>query len=414
MRRPSSFSPLASAVAATTVVLFGCSSTSNTSGGSDGGATEAGADAGAKTGTATGGKTSTGGSPSAGGAGGASSGGATGRDASTVDGAPDASTNHDGGTAPTVVAAFGRVPASLALDGDELFVTLAESQTPGDDGAVVTLSKAGKDASTDAGTVTVLAAGLHQPRAVAVGAGYVYWADTDRVSGNPDVTSIATAGGKASVIASPLYTYTRVVIDASVLYTNTNDTVDISSYSLSAGAGTLLKTVYKGTGPAGVATIDSDGASVFFFLPGAKNHDLLSVPAGGGTAKSLASNATSASVNYDHLVDDASTVYWSDSGTGNVYSVPKTGGTPKVLATFKTGSSPVQIALDGTNIYALSGTALSRFPKTGGAPVVLASVAGTGSDTYLASVGNAVALAIDATDVYWLYEGHGEVLKTAK
>jgi hypothetical protein len=54
-------------------------------------------------------------------------------------------------------------------------------------------------------------------------------------------------------------------------------------------------------------------------------------------------------------------------------------------------------------------------PKAGGTtPVVLASVSGAGSDKYLVAPANAVALAVDNTFVYWLDEGHGQILKIAK
>jgi len=172
-----------------------------------------------------------------------------------------------------------------------------------------------------------------------------------------------------------------------------------------------------GNPPSGVNAPDSDGTAVYFLSPGATNEDLFSVQVGGtGAATALAHNVGSGSVATNTLLDDTSTLYWSDAGTGNVYAVAKTGGTPKILATFNNGSAAVQIALDGTNVYALANTSLVRFPRAGGVtPVILASVAGGGADQYLlAPPGNTNALVVDDTFVYWLYRGHGEILKIAK
>ena len=33
---------------------------------------------------------------------------------------------------------------------------------------------------------------------------------------------------------------------------------------------------------------------------------------------------------------------------------------------------------------------------------------------FVASLGNAASLAVDDTFVYWLYEGHGQIVKIAK
>jgi hypothetical protein len=345
----------------------------------------------------------------------------SGNDGGKTDGATDAGKTDGGktdagGPTPTVVATLDGVPESLALDGNVLYATLLESGA-GHNGMIVSVPKTASAATADAGTVTTLATGLIQPRAIAVHGGQVLWADTGTVfPDNSNVMTIPVAGGTPKQLFGDLSTYGRLVIVGDTLYTVTNDLEVVSSFPLvgDAGAGT---TIYPGTPPDAVYALDSDGTAVYFLLPGATNSDLLSVPIGGtGTATVLAHNVGSGSTATDFTLDDSSTIYWSDSGTGNVYAIAKTGGTPKVLATFNNGSAAVQIALDGTNVYALTLTSLVRFPKAGGAtPVVLASVAGGGSEQYLVGApGNTNALVVDDTFVYWLYRGHGEILKIAK
>jgi hypothetical protein len=321
--------------------------------------------------------------------------------------------NADAG-APIVVATFANVPASLALAGDTLYVTVAETAT-GADGKVVAVAKTATNATPDGG-VTTLVPGLNQPRAIAAAGTQVLWADKETAfPGNADVMTVATAGGPAQEIASAATTMTRLAIAGSTLYTLTSDSEVISAVSLTATDGGAPTPVYPGNPPHATVNPDTDGTSVFFFTNGTTNLDLFQAPVGGGTATDLAMNATSGSVDFDFLVDDASSVYWSDAGTGTVFSLARTAGAkPVPLATFQTGSAPVQIVPDGTNLYLLSSQKLMRLPKAGGTTVVLASVAGSGSDTFVASLGNAVALAVDDTYVYWLYEGHGQILKIAK
>jgi hypothetical protein len=333
----------------------------------------------------------------------------------TADGLPSDSgdANADAG-APIVVATFASVPASLALAGDTLYVTVSETSA-GADGKVVAVAKTATNATPDGG-VTTLVPGLNQPRAIAVAGAQVLWADKETAfPANTDVMSVAATGGAAREIASAVTTMTRLAISGSTLYTLTSDSEVVSAISLAAADGGVPALVYPGHPPNAVVNPDTDGTSVFFFTNGTTNLDLFEVPVGGGTATDLAMNATSGSVDFDFLVDDASSIYWSDSGTGKVFSLARTAGaTPVPLATLQTGSAPVQIVPDGTNLYLLSSTKLMRLPKAGGTPVVLASVAGTGGDTFIASLGNAIALAVDDTYVYWLYEGHGQILKIAK
>jgi hypothetical protein len=318
------------------------------------------------------------------------------------------------GKRPIVVASFGEVPASLALDGDALYVTIAETSA-GHDGKVVSVPKGSTGATSDAGTVTTLATGLTAPRAIAVNGTDVYWADTETVfPDNPSILAVPTSGGTVREVLSNVTTLTRFPIAGSTLYTITANLTSIASFPLSAEDAGGLTTIYPGTLGGAVAGVDGDGTTVFFFGKGTTNLDLYSQPAAGGALKDLAKNAAGGSFDFTYLVDDATTLYWSDSGTGKVFSLPKTGGTPKILETFMTGSAPVQLVLDGNDVYALDGTELVRFPKSGGTPVVLATALGTSTNTFTAGFGNAIQLAVDDTFVYWLYEAHGEVLKLAK
>jgi sugar lactone lactonase YvrE len=91
---------------------------------------------------------------------------------------------------------------------------------------------------------------------------------------------------------------------------------------------------------------------------------------------------------------DSRFVYWADPNGGFVAKVPKAGGTPVMLTMGQ--SDPTFVAVDATNIYWAQGTnggsstaSLLRMPLNGGVPVTLASMT------------SPEGIALDATHVYW-------------
>lgn len=90
-----------------------------------------------------------------------------------------------------------------------------------------------------------------------------------------------------------------------------------------------------------------------------------------------------------NLLADDDSVYWSETASGGVWSVPVAGGTPQDLAR---DAQPNGMVLQGDDVYWLDFNTeyLERVPKTGGAPEPLAPIFFGGR------------MASDATAVYWL------------
>ncbi len=94
------------------------------------------------------------------------------------------------------------------------------------------------------------------------------------------------------------------------------------------------------------------------------------------------------------LAIDAVNVYWTDGvlTTGNVYMVPKTGGTPKVLVSGQ--DQPRGIATDGTHVF---------WANTHGGTVMQANIDGTMATPLATSQSSPLGVAFDMTSnsVFW-------------
>jgi hypothetical protein len=406
-------------VLASSVAIGACSSGN---GGSDGGAGSGGNGGVGLGGSAGKGSGGTGGGAATGGAGAAGkagsggtaggSGGQGGVGAGTAGQSGGTAGVGGAGVAPTVIATLDNVPGSLALGATDLYFTML-------DGRVMTVPKTAVGATIGGGTINTLASGIQGPGPIAVDGATVYWTASEPVfPGLSSFFAVPTSGGPVTEITPGGPTTTNsIAIANSILYAFTGNNGNVSAFPLTgttAGAGQGIFTGIATT----LQTIDSDGTSVFFLFviaPYAGQSgevDLYQVPVGGGAANVLVKNVLGQLYD-DYIIHDATTIYWTEQGTGNVYSLPKTGGTPKLLGTFPVGTATADIVLDANNIYALLPFSLIRFPKTGGTPVTLASTQGGSADAYTAG-GGSVALATDDTYVYWLYEGHGQILKVAK
>lgn len=258
------------------------------------------------------------------------------------------------------------------------------------------------------GPSTTLASGQAQPWGIAVDGINVYWANFGNGGTTSAAVEVPVQGGSPTTLESGLWSSHAIAVDsANVYWTNTPGA--IISEPLGGGTPTTISTAgapYGGSSePGGLAV---DGTQAFWTM--IEDGFLLATPVDGGATVTLAPGRQACP---QSIVVDTTNVYWA-AGCANIpggalLKMPKTGGTPSTLA-----SATVQVfsaggvATDGTSVYFTSfdpnyvsscngmdagacDGAVVKVPVGGGNPVTLAAVPAA-----------PVAIAIDATSVYWV------------
>jgi hypothetical protein len=188
----------------------------------------------------------------------------------------------------------------------------------------------------------------------------VYWA------GAGAVNSVSSTGGPVSTLASGAWGNASIAVDAASVYW-----LDNSPSAAPYDAGTLRKVPLHG---GAVATLATAGPAEC----GASNVAALPLPVVPGRI--------------------AKSVYWttdydcSNSNDSSLMSVPAAGGNAITLAAL---DGPGSLAADATALYWDTGPALWSTPTSGGTPISLAAAGGVAG----------IAIAVDATSLYWIQWG---------
>ncbi len=240
------------------------------------------------------------------------------------------------------------------------------------------------------GTVTTLATGVTAGGVVATPSG-VYWAADGTVF-----------GASGNIVATLRTATSSVTADVTSIYSGTAN--GIVRLPLDGGAPTTLA-----TGDTAVSDLAVDATTIYWASTGLSMEG--PSPVNGLFSEPLAGGAISTLVPMDdfggHLdgvpiaLDDAD-LYWldddNDGGLVSVRRVPKGGG---AITTFVSPTNTVshsELVLDSTHVYVI-GTAgsLLAFPKAGGPPATIAT-------------GVSGAFAVDECNAYWATGGLGDTL----
>ena len=215
----------------------------------------------------------------------------------------------------------------------------------------------------DGGTPTAVTRTAGYPDAIAVDTTCVYWSDD--LAGA--VMKVPLNGGVVTKLVSGQSTLGAIAVGATSIYWITGDAV----MKVPLDGGDVATLAYGQSSPAGIAV---DARNVYWTNMGSGpfGGTMMKVPLNGGIPATLAATqlnpgdvaVDATSVFPVVIAVDATGVYWTDGGGGNVMKVPLGGGTPTTLASEQDG--PWGIAVDSTSVYWANrsdGTVMKLTPK---------------------------------------------------
>ena len=213
-------------------------------------------------------------------------------------------------------------------------------------------------------TPTILASGQNHPLKVAIDGANLYWTDYG-----------TCGGGDGTVMQTPL------------------------------GGGALTTIASGRSNPEGIAI---DSTTVYWTDIGGGTID--KVAKGGGGVGTLASGQTGPK----GIAVDATHVYWSNYGSGAVMGLPLGGGSPTPISL--SGTHPVYMALSPDDVLfwaeAPAGPGHCDTPFDGG--VLVDNPPGSAASVFVSGRCDPWAVAADASSVYWVDQGDGEVLQSPR
>jgi len=284
-------------------------------------------------------------------------------------------------------------PVGLAVDSSSVFWT---NQTPP---SLRKVSLCGGDSTEIAGPST----GPNNGNASAFGAlavrdPYVFWwavsttqeptpeglivdgsisAMSANVNGGAAMYSVGAGGGSGPITVGGIATNAD-----GAYYDSESALIAAPIPPIASGGGAVVPTRGRA---GGLATDDAYVYGTNLTKPGSVDKAKTGGVALDGAFVTLATGQDGAS----GIAVDAESVYWTATGTGNVMSVPKGGGTPVTLASHQ--DAPASIAVNASGLYWTTGSGtVMRLASDGGAPTTIASQQGELS-----------AIVADASHVYW-------------
>jgi hypothetical protein len=243
-------------------------------------------------------------------------------------------------------------------------------------------------AAKDGSGASCIACDTGEPRWLAADSVSVYWADI----GLDEVRKAPLGGGAVTTLVTIGNLGTPIAVDSSHVY------------YVDEGASSVMQADLDGSNQAtvegGQTHVNSLAADGGFLFWATQTQVMAEDLSGSGPATALAGGRTDPR----HVAADATHVYWAEGpwgGAETVQRILRSGGAPEQIA----AEGAFAIALDATHVYATDNHdgQVWRVPKDGGTVEILA-----------AGLTYPFDIVVDDVAVYWASETTAEVQKVAK
>jgi hypothetical protein len=277
--------------------------------------------------------------------------------------------------ADLVTLASGQTcPWGMAIDDTSVYWTNCGDPTGG---YVLKVPKAG-------GEVVKLASG-DRLSGIAVANGSVYWVAGTSDASSGAIMEIPVGGGPPTTLTSRPGPPAHIAADSSYVYW-AEQNAGVMKVAITGGAAGMVASAQM---PWWIALGETD---VLWMGQG-----VMMAPKAGGAATALTSSFPT--LPPAGLAVDATNVYFTSGppgGMSGVSTVPMKGGAVTLVTSGVPSSTPGPIAIDSTRAYWADGSnVVHTVSLSGGAPTTLA-----------VDQNNVVAIAVDASAVYWLVNGN--------
>jgi hypothetical protein len=240
-----------------------------------------------------------------------------------------------------VTLATGDNPSGIVTDGINVYWSTSSNTTSG---AIMRVPVGG-------GTPTTLATSPGPSPYLALDASFVYWTETPSNQSGA-VMKVPLAGGPATRITWANWPNQLALGETDVYWKGNLEGAGggVMKAPKAGGTPVALTSPFVNGSLAGLAANESD---VYFYSGDAPNHDTMgvsAVPTNGGSVRLI--SAAAWTVYGGPVVIDATRVYWTD-GSYTVYAAPLAGGKATAVAVGQLGI--VALAVDATTLYWLGG-----------------------------------------------------------
>jgi hypothetical protein len=219
------------------------------------------------------------------------------------------------------------------------------------------------------------------------------------------IKRLSLAGGMPVTVAANDGSIADLATDGTSVYWDNSSDGHVSKAPVTGGSVTVLvgaSVLNTLAGPGGPIRLAPNGT--LFWAVNSNSSELLSAPS--ATVSTSVQVVAQGLPILSDLAVDATNVYIAEPTTGNILSVPTSGGSLTMLANSGFPLATFLLDLDGSTLYWVDPTQIAKVPVAGGASTQVVSFT-SGSNP-------AVSIAVDSKNLYWTEPTALDIRKSTK